>query len=139
MSLEFTGYHCTLKIDGKEADSGFSAVGPTCSPANALRQALLIPNTARMLSENDMFWTRNLTVEFTVGTAMPNGLSSKLLPMHNCANDTDEYNPLVHAFIEEIEAVQSRYGLGFAVNVLGRASITKSIIRVKAVSYNLEK
>jgi len=139
MSLDFTGYHCSIKSSpATTIGSGFSAVGPACSPVAALKNALDNPKVSEWLAENEMYWSKQVLVEFTVGTGMPYGREVKSLPMRNNAIGEDEYNREVHAFVEELMALQRKYNMGYDVNVQGRAFVTRNIIPVKAISYNLE-
>lgn len=47
MSLDFTGYHCSIKIShASTIGSGFSAAGPACSPAAALKNAIDDPKVS---------------------------------------------------------------------------------------------
>ena len=138
MSLDFTGYHCSIKISHAAAiGSGFSAAGPACSPAAALKNAIDDPKVSEWLNGNDMHWSKQVLIEFTVGTAMPSGREVKPPPMRNNAIGEDEYNKEVHAFVEELMALQRKYNMAYDVNVMGRAFVTRNIIPVKAISYNL--
>lgn len=140
MSLDFTGYHCSIKISHAAAiGSGFSAAGPACSPVAALKNALDDPKVSEWITEREMHWSKQVLIEFTVGTSMPNKHEVPLPPMRNNAIGEDEYNKDVHAFVEELMALQRKYNMAYDVNVMGRAFVTRNIIPVKAISYNLEK
>lgn len=84
-----------------------------------------------------MHWSKQVILDFTVGTAMPAGRDVKPPPMRNNAIGEDEYNKEVHAFVEELMALQRKYNMAYDVNVMGRAFVTRNIIPVKAISYNL--
>lgn len=70
--------------------------------------------------------------------SMPNKHEVSLPPMRNNAIGEDEYNREVHAFVEELMALQRKYNMAYGVNIMGRAFVTRNIIPVKAISYNLE-
>jgi hypothetical protein len=141
MSLDFTGYHCSIKISHAAAiGSGFSAAGPACSPVAALKNALDDPKVSEWITATkEMHWSKQVIIEFDVGTAIPGHQQVSAPEMWNGATDEKQYNREVHAFVEEVMALQRKYNMGYAVNTWGRAVITRNIIPVKAISYNLEK
>lgn len=115
MSLEFTGYSCTIKCNNQEIGSGFSGVGPLCSPTDALRLALENRQIQEMLEKTDsLYWTRNIQLEFLTGTCMPTPFLPELPKMYNLETRNHEYNRRIHSFMEDFKRLCHKHKLHIA-------------------------
>jgi hypothetical protein len=112
MSLEFVGYSCKVKCNKQEIGSGFSEVGPLCSPTDALQLALNNKEVKEMIEKTDsLYWTRFLEIEFNTGTSMPSHRQPELPKMYNLEKDTLEYNRRVDAFMQDLKRICFKHGL----------------------------